>query len=126
MRPLFPITVAAVLSSCSYPTTPPGVALARETAGLVAGPAQSCIPTNSSQNLRGLDVQTLAYGWGRTVYINHLSGPCPGLDSQSTLIIEPFLGGQYCRGDRIRVREMGTSIPGPVCILNDWVPFRRP
>lgn len=126
MRAVFPIMTAAILSSCSYPTEAPGVAFARETTGMIAGRPQSCVPTNSSQNLRVLDAQTVAYGWGRAVNINHLSGPCPGLDSQSTLIIEPFLGGQYCRGDRFRVREMGSSIPGPVCILNDWVPYRRP
>ena len=126
MRALVPIFAAAILSGCANPPTPPGAALARETAGMAAGPAQSCIPTNSSQNLHALDAQTLAYGWRRTVYINHLDGPCPGVDPQSTLIVVPSLGGQYCRGDRIRGREFGGGIPGPVCILSDWVPYHRP
>ena len=127
MRALVPITAATLLLSCSAPPpSPPGMALARETTGRIAGPAKNCIPTNSSMNLHALDAETLAYGWGPTIYINHLAGPCPGVDPQSTLIVVPNLGGEYCRGDRIRGREFGGSIPGPVCILNDWVPYRRP
>jgi hypothetical protein len=126
MRALVPIIAAAILSSCSYPPTPPGVALARETAGLVAGPPQSCISSMPDQGLRIVDEQTLAYGWGRSVAVNHMSGPCPGLHPASTLIVEPGLAGQYCRGDRVRVLETGSMIPGAVCILGDWTPYRRP
>ena len=115
-----------MLSSCSYPPAPPGVALARETAGLVAGPPQSCVSTMPAEGLRIVDAQTLAYGWGRSVAINHMSGPCPGLEPTSTLIVEPGLGGQYCRGDRVRVLETGSMIPGATCILGDWLPYRRP
>lgn len=127
MRPLMLIAVAAagLAGSCAQPIAAPGARLGEETAGRAPGPAQSCILANPTQNLRVLDSENLAYGWGRTIYVNHLAGACPGIEPMSTLIIEAH-GAQYCRGDRVRGLEMGAIIPGPTCILNDWVPYRRP
>lgn len=125
MRALMLIAAAALTASCARPATLQGAALAQETAGRIAGPAQTCINTEQAQNLRVLDRQTLAYGWGSTVYINHLAAACPGLDQTSTLIISAQ-SGQYCRGDRVQARELGAIIPGPSCNLNDWIPYRRP
>jgi hypothetical protein len=125
MRALILISVAAALASCTRPL-PPGTSLAQETAGRVAGPAQSCVSTFGQENLRVLDAQTVAYGWGNLVYINHLAGPCPALSPQNTVIVEGMTGSQYCRGDRVRGLEPGSIIPGPSCNLGDWVPYRRP
>ncbi|HEX3423132.1 MAG TPA: hypothetical protein VHS33_07000 [Sphingomicrobium sp.] len=124
MRELLLIGVALSLLGCSGPVNPPGSDFAQTTAGRVAGPPQSCIPTDRSSGIRALDEQTLAYGGGRTLYINHLGGPCPGVRPLSTLIIEVH-GNQYCRGDGVRAREMGSILAGPTCILGDWVPYRR-
>ena len=126
MRVLIPLLAAATLLSCSYPPPPPGVALAQETSGRVAGPPQTCITSNPAQNLHALDAQTIEYGWGRTVYINHMTSACPGIGPTSTLIVQPFLGGQYCRGDLVHGRELGSTIPGPTCVLGNWVPYRKP
>jgi hypothetical protein len=125
MRALMLIATAALVGSCARPAILPGVALAQETAGRVAGPAQTCVSSEPNQNLRVLDKQTLAYGWGSTVYVNHLPGPCPGLDLTSTLIVSAQ-AGQYCRGDHVQAREMGAIIAGPTCNLGDWIPYRRP
>jgi len=124
MRELVLILAAVTMVSCSRPVTPPGSDFAQLTAGRVAGPPQSCISTDQSSGLRAIDEQTLAYGSGRTVYINRLGGPCPGVQPLSTLIVE-VQGTQYCRGDRVRGREIGSIIPGPTCILGSWVPYRR-
>lgn len=124
MRELVLILAVAGLSGCTRPVSPPGSDLAQLTAGRVAGAPQTCISTNQSSGLRAIDEQTLAYGSGRTIYINHLGGPCPGIQPLSTLIIEAQ-GTQYCRGDRVRGREMGSIIAGPTCILGNWVPYRR-
>ncbi|WP_155263141.1 hypothetical protein [Sphingomonas segetis] len=126
MRALMIIAAAALSLSCSRPVTPPGAALAQETAGRVAGPPQTCISSNRSENLRVLDPQTLAYGFGRTIYINHLPAACPGLSMFNTIIVEADDGMQYCRNNRIRALEPGAIIPGPTCVLGDWVPYTRP
>lgn len=125
MRTLMLIAAATLVGSCARPAVIPGAALAQETVGRVAGPPQTCIPTEQATNLRVLDPQTLAYGWGSTVYVNHLVAACPGLSQTSTLIVSAQ-PGQYCRGDRVQAQEMGSIIPGPACNLSDWVPYRRP
>lgn len=119
---LFGLTM---LAGCSRAVVPPGADLARTIAGRVAGPAQSCVSTQSASNLRAIDPATLGYGSGSTVYINQLGGPCPGLRELSTVIVE-VQGGRYCRGDHFRAVELTGGIPGPVCILGDWVPYRKP
>lgn len=113
------------LLGCSRPAVPPGADLARTIAGRVADRPQSCVPTQSTSNLRVIDAATVAYGSGRTIYINPLGGACPGLRELSTIIVEAH-GSQYCRGDHFRAVEPTGGIPGPVCVLGDWVPYRRP
>ena len=124
MRELVLILAAAGLVSCSRPVSPPGSDLAEVTAGRVAGAPQACIQSNRVSGIRAIDEQTLAYGSGEIVYINRLGGPCPGIQPLSTLIVEAQ-GTQYCRGDRVRGRELGATIAGPTCILGNWVPYRR-
>lgn len=126
MRALMLIAAAATIVSCSRPVSPPGADLAELTAGRVAGPPQSCVPTNTSENLHYVDPQTVAYGYGATIWINRLPGPCPGLEQLSTIIVDAQDGTQYCRGNRIRGLEPGAIIAGPTCNLGDWMPYRKP
>jgi hypothetical protein len=126
MRTMMFVAVAAVtLAGCTRPADPPGASFAKETAGRVAGAPRSCISTFPNQNLRVLDPMTLAYGYGRTTYINRLGGPCPALSPYNTIIINAD-SGQYCRGDRVRGLEPGARIAGPSCNLGDWVPYSMP
>lgn len=111
-------------AGCAPQPEPGTNALARELTGYTAGQPQSCIGTFPSENLRVVDAQTLAYGHGRTVYVNKLGSPCPGIEQLNTLIVESQ-GGEYCRGDHVRGLEPGGIIPGPICILQDWTPYRR-
>jgi hypothetical protein len=126
MRALMLIAAAATMASCSRPVSPPDEAAAQALAGRVAGPIQTCVTTNPAENLHVLDPQTVAYGYGRTVYVNRLAAACPAISQFNTLIVEGSTGGQYCRGDRVRGLEPGASIPGPSCNLGDWVPYRQP
>jgi hypothetical protein len=126
MRALMLIATATLVGSCTRPAMPPGSEFAAATAGRIAGPVQNCISTNAAENLRVLDAQTVAYGNGRTIYVNHLTSVCPAMSQFNTIIVQPFLGGQYCRGDLVRGLEPGAVIPGPTCILGDWVPYRMP
>jgi hypothetical protein len=111
------------LSACTRPATVSGDDFARLTAGRIAGPAQTCVSSISSEGLHVVDSATLAYGSGRTVYVNRLGASCPGLRDFSTIIVENA-SGQYCRNDRIRALEVGAIIPGPSCLLGDWVPYK--
>ena len=126
MRALMLIAAAGLAASCSRPASPPGQDFAQVTAGRTAGPAETCITSNPAENLHVIDPQTLAYGYGRTIYINRLPAACPALSQFNTLIVEGGTGGQYCRGDRVRGLEPGAIIPGPTCNLGDWVPYRQP
>jgi hypothetical protein len=116
---------ALALAGCTRPAEPPGAGLARELAGHVAGPAQTCVTTFPNQNLRVIDASTLAYGYGRTIYVNRLAAPCPGIEPLNTIIVHAE-GSQYCRGDRVQGREPGAIIAGPQCILQQWTPYRTP
>lgn len=120
------IAAAIALASCTRPAEPPGADLARELAGHVAGPAQSCVSTVPSENLRVIDSSTLVYGYGRTVYVNHLAAPCPAIEPLNTVIIRGLSAGEYCRGDRVQGREPRAIIAGPQCILQNWIPYRMP
>src|SRR4051794_7750590 len=121
-----PILAALVLlAACTRPAEPPGGRFAQELSGHVAGATQTCVATFPNQNLRVIDPQTLAYGDGRTIYVNHLAAACPALSEFNTVIAE-VQGGQYCRGDRVRGLEPGGLIPGPSCNLGDWAPYRKP
>ena len=123
MRPIIWL-LAIVLTSCVRPNSPDDRSLARELAGYAAAAPQACVLTLPSHSLRVIDSSTIAYDSRGTIYVNHLDGPCPALSSFNTLIVDAQ-PGRYCRGDRARALEPGALIPGPVCILGDWVPYHR-
>jgi hypothetical protein len=126
MRALMLIAATVMVASCSRPPMAPGNRAADLLAGRIAGPPQTCVSTYSSENIHALDAQTLAYGYGRTIYVNRLQAPCPAIGEGNTIIVEAATGSQYCRGDRVRGREPGAIIAGPSCNLQDWVPYRQP
>jgi hypothetical protein len=99
-------------------------ALAEDLEGRTAGAPQACVAIRQTQSLQIVDRQTLVYRDGDTVYVNRLGADCPGMRPLSTLIVEAH-GSQYCRGDRVRAVEAQSTIPGPTCVLRDFVPYRR-
>lgn len=98
--------------------------LSAELAGRTAGEPRDCVSTSPGVNLVPRGRQTLVYEVGDTIWVNRLGAQCPGLEEMSQLIIEAQ-GSQYCRGDHIRARNAGESIPGPICILGSFTPYRR-
>jgi hypothetical protein len=90
-----------------------------------AGPAQRCVPIDQSESMRVTDTNrhVLVYGSGRTTWANHL-GPQCGFGRDDVLVTEP-IGSYHCRGDIIRSFDRYSRIPGPSCVLGDWVPYRR-
>jgi hypothetical protein len=121
------LLIAAILVGCAPSGMEPRFkdTFAQEVAGRSPGKTQACIAPFGNQNLRVVNPQMVAYGTGTTVYVNRLRAPCPALEPMNTTIIESH-GGQYCSGDHIRGMEPGAVIPGPVCLLGEWTPYRRP
>jgi hypothetical protein len=102
-----------------------GAELARQLAGRSPGEAQRCVSIMQATPLEIVDGRTLAYRARGAIYVNRLANACPGLHPNKTLIIETH-GSRYCRGDWVRSLEPGASIPGPTCLLGDFVPYRLP
>ena len=120
-----PLFFAFVIASCAQPSAPVGNPIVSELAGRFAGAPQSCVPMERNSNLTAIDPSTLTYRFGNTIYVNHPESPCPGIGPFNTLIVEAYQS-HYCRGDRVRGLEPGAAIPGPACVLGEWVPYRKP
>ena len=52
-------------------------------------------------------------------------GPHCSFRSDDVLVTEP-IGSSYCRGDLVRSFDSQSRIPGPACVLGDFIPYRRP
>jgi hypothetical protein len=113
---------AALMVGCApaAPEGPPGPIA--ELAGRVAGPPQTCVPIESSSSIRLVDRHTLIYNTGPVVWLNRTN--CPA-SSNDVLVFHPT-GSQHCRGDIVGTFERLSRIPGPSCVLGDFVPYRRP
>ena len=117
---------ALVLSSCAVPQPaaetrgPPS-----ELAGRSPGKPQQCVPIQQMESLRIAENNrhTLLYGNGKAVFANRLAGECT-FGSDDVLVTEPT-GSQYCRGDIVRSFDRLSKIPGPSCVLGDFVPYAR-
>ena len=98
---------------------------ATELAGRTAGPARLCIPLDKYQSLRvsEADPHTLLYGYGKTIWVTHL-GPDCGFNRDATLVTHLF-GSSYCRGDTIHSVDPFSHIPGPECVLGEFIPYTR-
>lgn len=122
MRLLF---LLPLLAGCTAPGPRGrgGDDLTAELAGRQAGAAERCVPANSSEALRIVDAHTLALTSGSTLYVSTLEHECPGLRPMDTLIVETQ-DSQHCRGDHFRAVFHPGGIPGPICILGDFTPYR--
>jgi hypothetical protein len=100
--------------------------LQKQIGGKVAGEPVSCISNmNSDTIIRVSDDMLLYKVSGRLVYQNRLKAPCPGLARDNDIIVSEQFGSQQCRGDIIRLVDRVGGIPGPVCILGDFIPYRK-
>jgi hypothetical protein len=123
MKLLIAATVLLLASCAARPTAerqgPP-----TELSGRSPGPAQHCVLIDQTSALRvsESDRHTLLYGSGKTIWANPL-GQC-GFGYDDVLVTEP-LGSYHCRGDLVRSFDRSSHIPGPSCVLGDFVPYSR-
>jgi len=123
---LHALLLATILGSC-VAAPPAGVPRqAAELIGRTAGAPRDCVPIRPTENLRIADGDrtTLVYGSGKTVWANHLGGSC-SFGSNDIPVFEPTTGS-YCRGDIVRSVDRDSHIPGPSCVLADFIPYTRP
>jgi hypothetical protein len=114
------------LGSCAAPPQPGPQGPPLEIAGGVPGPPQHCVMLNQLDALRVSenDRHTLIYGSGKTLWANHL-GPSCGFGWDDVLVTTPT-GSELCRGDIVRSFDRSSRLPGPSCVLNDFIPYKRP
>jgi hypothetical protein len=98
-------------------------ALERQLAERTAGEPRRCVPAIQAVSLSAVDQRTVVYDTPGTLYVSRLRSECPGLRPDSTIVIEAY-GDQYCANDRIRALEPGSRIPGPICLLGEFTPYR--
>lgn len=122
MRAL-PLIVLVAGCAATGASTSAAEDLARDLESRVAGAAESCVSADPPHNLTPIDARTLTYRDGPTLWVNRLEADCPGLRAYDRVLVESH-GGRFCRGDHIRSLEPAGGIPGPVCFLGDFVPYR--
>ena len=116
--------ILLLTGACAAPP-PERSAPASELAGRTPGAAQQCVSLRPTESLRisETDRHTLIYGSGGTIWANRL-GQC-GFESDDVLVTEPTTGSYYCRGDLVRSFDRTSHIPGPSCVLSNFVPYHR-
>jgi hypothetical protein len=125
MRISIALAVAVLAVSCAAPAPiPANRPPARELAGRVAGQPQRCVLIRSDQPLKvsTADRHMLIYSDGRTTWANDL-GQC-ALDPDDILVSQA-IGSSYCRGDLIRSIDRVSRLPGPACVLGEFVPYTK-
>lgn len=126
-RILPPVALALAIGSCA--PSPPAAQVqgpASELAGLVAGPPKRCVSITPLESLRvsDSDPHLLIYGNGRTIYANPL-GPHCSFRHDDVLVMQPT-SSEYCEGDIARSIDRYSKIPGPACVLGNFIPYSRP
>jgi hypothetical protein len=118
------LTLAIILAAGCAPAGPPEPPRpVDEIAGRIAGPPQRCLRIDSTTSLRLTDSHRIIAGSGSLIWLN--TAVCDGATNSDILVTYP-IGSQYCRGDITRTIDRLSRIPGPGCVLGDFVPYRRP
>ncbi len=132
---IFALTASLAMAGCSYgeaETAPAPIGekaaktLAKQLDGKVPGEPKNCISNLGMGNFIRISDDMLLYREsGRLVYQNKLRSPCPGLARDNDIIVTESFGGQLCQGDLVRLVDRISGIPGPVCSLGEFVPYRK-
>lgn len=120
------VLLAAGTMACSTtpPPTGPDEKLAEALVGKVAEAPRSCIDLDEA---RAGEVfrDVIVYRTSRALnYVNSTPG-CRTFSSDPIFVNKVF-GSRLCRGDTVQFVSRSGGIPGPVCVLGDFTPYRTP
>ena len=133
MRYFAPLLIGLAVSSCT--AAPPSAEtsafaarqqarLAALTAGKIAGPALSCLPSYRRNDMIVIDENTIVFRDGsRRLYVNHMNGGCNGLEYGNNALVTRTTSTQLCRGDIAEVLDTAARIPIGGCVFGDFVPY---
>lgn len=96
--------------------------LAKALSGTVRGKTTECIDPQEVEGPEIVGKRTLVYRRVGTLYRNDLIGPCPSLETDSTIIME-VKSGELCRNDMFRTVEPGETIPSQFCRLGNFTEY---
>ena len=114
--------LTTMIASCAPAPENTGPVVVPQVAGRVAGPPESCVPIESSASMTLENRSAFVYNTGTVVWVSSTNCPATADDLP---VFHPT-GSQYCRGDIVQMVDRSTHMPGPACILGDFVPYRRP
>lgn len=127
MVPLATLAACGEMESTPVPLTAKQTEqLNKELGGKTAGKPLNCISDFNSTNMVRISDDILLYRVsGNLVYKNNLRSSCPGLARDNDIIVSEQFSSQKCRGDLLRLVDRTSGIPGPVCSLGEFVPYRK-
>lgn len=98
--------------------------LAAVTEGRVAGEPQRCVDPRRVQGPQIISPNTIVYRDVDTVYTMEASG-CPYIDDNYVVVAE-INGTNFCENDRFRTLQRGAVVPGAICRVGKFTPWRKP
>lgn len=123
---LISLPLCVLIGSCASlpPSRDDSADLAKEIVGKVAEQPRTCIALDDARGAK-LFNDAIVYRVNRRLsYVNAAKG-CNAFDSDPIFVNE-VSNGQLCRGDVIRLISRVGGIPGPVCVLGKFTPYRTP
>ena len=97
--------------------------VARILEGRVAGEAVKCLRSDQSDRMELIPDTAFVYRDGKTIWVNRPRG-AQAL-SRSDLPVFRQFGSQLCRLDQVELRDRSSGMPGPVIVLEDFVPYTK-
>ena len=115
--------LSLLCASCAQSAPPGAPTPIPELAGRSAGAPESCVRIEPNASMRITESYNLIYNEGSTVWLS--TNSCPAVTWNDLLVLHP-MGSQHCRGDIVQTVDRTSGIPGPSCVMGDFVPYRRP
>jgi hypothetical protein len=135
MKHALPLAIAAALlaapatadESADQPSAGPSageIELAELLEGREAGEPVRCLRQNERDGLQVIDSTALVFRDGRTLYVNRPRN-AQFLDEWDVPVFRQFTSS-LCELDQVEMRDRSSLMPGPVLVLDEFVPYTKP